>query len=47
MTQEYIDGLLALVIAQARAVKIPISREICPHVRLNRFFICWGLVSKF
>ncbi|MCI8915545.1 MAG: SprT family zinc-dependent metalloprotease [Oscillospiraceae bacterium] len=36
MTQEYIDGLLALVIAQARAVKIPVSREICPHVRLNR-----------
>lgn len=36
MTQEYIDGLLALAVAQARAVKIPVSREICPQVRLNR-----------
>ena len=36
MTQEYIDGLLALAAAQARAVKIPVSREIAPHVRLNR-----------
>ena len=35
MTQAYIDGLLALAIAQARAVKIPVSREIDPHVRLN------------
>lgn len=36
MTQKYIDGLLALAVAQARAVKIPVSREIEPHVRLNR-----------
>ena len=36
MTQEYIDGLLALAAAQARAVKIPVSRNIDPHVRLNR-----------
>ena len=36
MTQAYIDGLLALAIAQARAVKIPVSREIDPRVRLNR-----------
>ena len=36
MTQECIDGLLALAIAQARAVKIPVSGEIDPHVRLNR-----------
>lgn len=36
MTQKYIDGLLALAIAQARAVKIPVSQDICPQVRLNR-----------
>ena len=36
MTQEYIDGLLALATAQARAVKIPVSQEIIPSVRLNR-----------
>lgn len=36
MTQEYIDGLLALAVAQARAVKIPVSQEIAPRVRLNR-----------
>lgn len=36
MTQNYIDGLMALVIAQARAVKIPVSKEIDPHIRLNR-----------
>ena len=36
MTQEYIDGLLALAIAQARAVNIPVSRDILPQVRLNR-----------
>ena len=36
MTQAYIDGLLALAVAQARAVKIPVSREIDPQVRLNR-----------
>ena len=36
MTQKYIDGLMALVIAQARTIKIPVSREIDPHVRLNR-----------
>ena len=28
MNQEYIDGLLALATAQARAVKIPVSQEI-------------------
>lgn len=36
MTQAYIDGLLALAVAQARAVKIPVSRDIFPQVRLNR-----------
>ena len=36
MTQQYIDGLLALAIAQARAVKIPVSPDIDPQVRLNR-----------
>lgn len=36
MTQKYIDGLMALVIAQARAVKIPVSGDIDPQVRLNR-----------
>lgn len=36
MTQAYIDGLLALAVAQARALKIPVSREIDPRVRLNR-----------
>ena len=36
MTQKYIDGLMALVIAQARTIKIPVSQEIAAHVRLNR-----------
>ena len=36
MTQGEIDKLLARVIAQARAVKIPVSEYICPQVRLNR-----------
>ena len=36
MTQGEIDKLLARVIAQARAVKIPVSEHICPQVRLNR-----------
>ena len=36
MTQGEIDKLLARVIAQARAVKIPVSDCICPQVRLNR-----------
>ena len=36
MTQEEIDKLLSRVIAQARAVKIPVSDRICPQVRLNR-----------
>ena len=36
MTQGEIDKLLARVIAQARAVKIPVSDRICPQVRLNR-----------
>ena len=36
MTQGEVDSLLALAIAQARAVKIPVSGGICPQVRLNR-----------
>ena len=36
MAQGEIDNLLARVIAQARAVKIPVSDRICPQVRLNR-----------
>jgi len=36
MTQEYIDGLLALAVSQARAVKIPVPQNICSQVRLNR-----------
>ena len=36
MTQGETDKLLARVIAQARAVKIPVSEHICPQVRLNR-----------
>ena len=36
MTQGEIDKLLARVIAQARAVRIPVSDRICPQVRLNR-----------
>ena len=36
MTQGEIDRLLARVIAQARAVNIPVSEHICPQVRLNR-----------
>ena len=36
MTQQYIDALLALAIAQARAVNIPVSQNIRPQVRLNR-----------
>ena len=36
MSQKYIDSLLALAIAQARAVKIPVSQEIDSHVRINR-----------
>ena len=36
MTQGELDELLARVIAQARAVKIPVSEHICPQVRLNR-----------
>ena len=36
MTQGEIDNLLARVIAQARAVRIPVSDRICPQVRLNR-----------
>ena len=36
MTQGEIDRLLARVIAQARAVKIPVSDRICPQVRWNR-----------
>ena len=36
MTQGEIDKLLARAIAQARAVRIPVSDRICPQVRLNR-----------
>lgn len=36
MTQEETDKLLARVIAQAKAIKIPVSDRICPQVRLNR-----------
>ena len=36
MAQEELDALLVRVADQARAVNIPISRHICPHVRLNR-----------
>ena len=36
MIQGEIDKLLARVIAQARAVRIPVSEHICPQVRLNR-----------
>ena len=36
MTQGEIDKLLARVIAQARAIRIPVSDRICPQVRLNR-----------
>ena len=36
MTREETDKLLAKVIAQARAVRIPVSDQICPQVRLNR-----------
>ena len=35
MTQREVDALLALSIAQARAVKIPVSEHICPQVKLN------------
>ena len=36
MTQQELDALLAKTIDRARAVKIPVSREICPQVQLNR-----------
>ena len=36
MTQGGPDKLLARVIAQARAIKIPVSDRVCPQVRLNR-----------
>ena len=36
MTQGELDKLLSRVLAQARAVKIPVSEHICPQVRLNR-----------
>lgn len=36
MTQEHIDGLLAKATALARAVRIPVSQEICPQVQINR-----------
>lgn len=31
-----VDGLMAQVAAQARALGIPISRQICPKVQINR-----------
>ncbi len=36
MTQRNIDRLLLTVLEQARALKIPISSRVAPHVRLNR-----------
>ena len=36
MTQNELNKLLALVIAQARTIKIPVSQNICHQVRLNR-----------
>ena len=36
MTHRELDKLLALVIAQAKAIKIPVSDRICPQVRVNR-----------
>lgn len=36
MTQGEIDKLLARVLAQARGIKIPVSDQIDPQVRLNR-----------
>ena len=36
MTQGETDKLLERVIAQARAIKIPVSDRVCPRVRLNR-----------
>lgn len=36
MTQSEVDGMLAKVIEQARRVKIPVSPNIDPQVRLNR-----------
>lgn len=36
MTQEYIDALLSKAIALAKAVRVPVSQDICPQVRLNR-----------
>ena len=35
MTQSELDKLLALVIAQARTIRIPVSPAIDPRVRLN------------
>ena len=36
MTQSELDRLLELAIAQARAVRVPVSPAIAPRVRLNR-----------
>ena len=36
MTQGELDIRLALVIVQAKTLKIPVSANICPQVRLNR-----------
>lgn len=52
MEPKYIDALLARVIAQARAVKIPVSSEISPNVVLNsratgRFGCCIRKNGRF
>ncbi|MDE6589887.1 MAG: SprT-like domain-containing protein [Oscillospiraceae bacterium] len=36
MTQKELDQRLAVVIAQTKTIKIPVSANICPQVRLNR-----------
>lgn len=36
MTQAELDGLLAAVISEAKRAGIPVSRRICPTVKLNR-----------
>ena len=36
LSQSDLDALLARVLAQARAIGIPVSRRVDPHVALNR-----------
>ncbi len=48
---EELDALLAEVLAQARALKLPVSANIDPHVRINtrakkRFGCCIGSVKS-